>query len=287
MKRVALFGYPVAHSASPNMHNAAFAALQLPWRYTAIPVSAAELPARIAQLRGHDWAGANVTLPHKVAAAALVDELADPAGPIGAINTIVNADGKLVGHNTDAAGFTADLAECGVQVTGRPAVILGAGGGARAVAHALDAMGARLRVVCRDQRAGRDLAMTMRTPPEDRCVFSWTDDGFRVATEGAALVVNTTPIGMYPDLDRTPWPSQLPIPHGAFVYDLVFNPPESRLVVAARQAGLSAQGGLGMLVEQAALAFTLWTGETAPRGAMRSAANSALEKQDAQISHGR
>jgi len=287
MKRVALLGDPVAHSVSPAMHNAAFAALHLPWGYTAIQVSAVDLPELIHQLRGPDWAGANVTVPHKVAAAGLVDQLSEAARRIGAINTIVNTQGTLVGHNTDVGGFTSDLAAHGVDVVGRTAVILGAGGAARAVAHALKSLDGRLRVVCRDPEAGRRLVSTLAVAAEAPRVFSWTTDGFEAAAEGAALIVNATPVGTSPDIFVTPWPADLRLPRETFVYDLAFNPPETRLVAAARGAGLDACGGLGMLVEQGALAFQLWTGSPPPRGVMTAAAVAALEKQNAQISLGR
>jgi shikimate dehydrogenase len=287
MKRVALFGFPAAHSVSPAMHNAAFAALRLPWAYSAIEVTPEELADWIEQMRGADWAGANVTVPHKVAAADRMDELADTARKIGAINTIVNEDGRLVGHNTDAEGFAADLAEQGVEVAGRPAVLLGAGGAARAVAHALVELGASLRIVCRNQEAGRDLTEAFSGAADEPRVHAWKREGFRDAAGGAALIVNATPVGMSPDIDGCPWPADVPMPAGAFIYDLVFNPFETRLVVAARAAGRNACGGLGMLVEQGARSFQLWTGAAPPRSIMKAAARAALEKQDAQIPYSR
>lgn len=286
MKRVALLGDPVAHSVSPAMHNAAFAALRMPWHYEAIGVSAADLPGRIDDLRGPDWAGANITVPHKVAAAGLVDELSKSARAVGAVNTIVNQGGKLVGYNTDVDGFRADLAAHNVVVAERPAVILGGGGAARAVVHALESLDARLRIVCRDRKAGRDVVATLPSATDRADVLPWSPDGFRMAAEEAALIVNATPVGMAPGVSETPWPRDLPLTRGAFVYDLVFNPAETRLVVTARRAGLNACGGLGMLVEQGALAFRLWTGSAPPRGVMSAAATAALEKQDATVSYG-
>lgn len=281
MKRVALFGSPVAHSVSPAMHNACFAALRMPWQYETIDVSAAHLSGHVEKLRGLDWAGANVTVPHKVAAAGLVDELSQSARAVGAVNTIVNTDGTLVGHNTDVDGFIADLTAHGVEVAKQPAVILGAGGAARAVAHALMSLDAALRVVCRDPEAGRKLVAT-RSGAGD--VFAWSADGFRAAAEGAALIVNATPIGMSPDDRSSPWPLDLPLPRGAFVYDLVFNPVETSLVGTARRSRLNACGGLGMLVEQGARSFELWSGSPPPRGVMAAAAMAALENQDATVS---
>jgi shikimate dehydrogenase len=286
MKRVALLGSPVAHSASPAMHNAAFAALRMPWGYSAIEVSPSDLAEWIERIRGLDWAGANVTLPHKVAAARLVDELSGAARRIGAINTIVSDNGRLVGHNTDVDGFITDLAAHRVDAAARTVVVLGAGGAARAVAHALKAVDAQLRIVCRNEEAGRDLVRTLADTADEARVFPWSPDGFRAAAGGAALIVNATPLGMAPDIDRSPWPGNIALPAGAFVYDLVFNPLETRLVAQAREAGLNACGGLGMLVEQGARAFHLWTGNPPPRDVMTLAATAALEKQDAQVSYG-
>jgi shikimate dehydrogenase len=286
MKRVALLGFPVAHSVSPAMQNAAFAALRMPWGYSAIEVPSGALSGWIDRLRDVDWAGANVTVPHKVTVGRLVDELSETARAVGAVNTIVNVDGKLVGHNTDVDGFTADLAAHGVEVAKRSALILGAGGAARAVARALGALDARLRIVCRSEEAGHDLLATLADGQGEARMFPWSPDGFRAASEGAALIVNATPVGMTPDDSGSPWPLDLPMPGQAFVYDLVFNPRETRLIVGARRAGLNACGGLGMLVEQGERAFRLWTGTPPPRGVMNAAAIAALEKHDATVSYG-
>jgi len=288
MRRVALLGFPVAHSVSPTMHNAAFAALRLPWRYEAISTTPEDLPNRVDAMRGADWAGANVTVPHKVAAARLVDRLADHASLLGAINTIVNSEGTLVGYNTDIGGFTADLAAHGVDVAGQAAVILGAGGAARAAAWALSEMRAELRIVCRDLSAGREIADILPSGAGMGVrIFPWTEAGLQSAAEDAALVVNATPMGMSPDFDGTPWPKSIPLPRQAFVYDMIFNPLRTTFVEAALAAGLRACGGLGMLVEQGALALSLWTRTMPPRGVMHSAALAALEKQHAQIPYSR
>jgi shikimate dehydrogenase len=287
VKRVALLGSPVAHSVSPAVHNAAFAALRMPWGYSAIEVGPGVLADWIERIRGVDWAGANVTVPHKVAAARLVDELSETAGRIGAINTIVNDDGRLIGHNTDVEGFTADLTAQGVDVAGHPAVILGSGGAARAVAHALAALDARVRIVCRNHEAGEQVVATLSGAADRVDVLPWSRDGFRIAAERAAVIVNATPIGMSPDPGGVPWFPDVRLPRHAFVYDLVFNPVETRFVLAARRAGLKACGGLGMLVEQGARAFLLWTGTAPPRGVMTAAARAALERQHAQVSHSR
>jgi shikimate dehydrogenase len=271
-----LIGDPVGQSLSPAMHTAALAAAGLAgWTYTAEAVRAEALPGVVARLRQSDWAGANVTVPHKRAVMPLLDGVTPVADAIGAVNTIVKrADGQLIGHNTDAAGFLADLFALGAHLGKGPVLIIGAGGAARAVAAACAGVGARLRVVARRP----EQAVSLRAvAPLD--TFGWTPLGWMQACDDCTLIVNTTPLGMTPRVDESPWLAGTPFPPGAFVYDLVYNPPETKFVQEALAAGLRADTGLGMLVEQGALAFEHWTGQRAARAAMRKAAESALAAQ--------
>lgn len=280
MKRVALLGYPLGHSVSPAMQQAAFRARGLDWRYEAREVAPEALAEAVARLREPDWAGANVTVPHKRAVLPLLDEVDERARAVGAVNTIVNRAGRLWGTNTDVEGFAADLARLGVRVAGRPAWVLGAGGAARAVAAALAGQGAQVHLLCRRAEQGqalvRDLALAA-------VVLPWEDASFAAAPPGA-LVVNATPVGMAPRAEACPWPETVPLPEGAFVYDLVYNPRPTRLVARARAAGLGAADGLGMLVEQGARAFEWWTGLEAPRSVLWAAAEAALEVSHAALS---
>jgi shikimate dehydrogenase len=270
------------------MHNAAFAALDLAWRYQALETVRESLPEALARLRGEAWAGANVTVPHKERVMDLLDEVTPLAGAVGAVNTIVKEGGRLRGDNTDAAGFLADLQEQGVDVGGRPALILGAGGAARAVAAALAGAGATLRWVCRNPRRGRDIAGKLGGVGGGQiAVYAWGPEAFASAGRGCALIVNATPLGMAPQVEASPWPPEVPFPPGAFVYDLVYNPPATKLVQQARAAGLGSCGGLGMLLEQGARSFRLWTGLEPPRQVMLAAARSALERQHASFPHRR
>jgi shikimate dehydrogenase len=270
--KIVLFGNPVAHSVSPAMHNAALAQAGLDgWEYTAEVVEGVRLPEAIERIRGGEYAGANVTVPHKQAVFSLVDGLTPVAQAIGAVNILIKRDGKLIGHNTDAAGFLADLYAHGVRLEQRPVLILGAGGTARAVVAACAGAGARVRVAARQQaqaRALQDIAPAT--------IFDWSSLGLLEASDGAALIVNTTPLGMTPRAAASPWPDDLPWPPDAFVYDCVYNPAETRLVRQARAAGLRADTGLGMLVEQGLLGFELWTGRQASRAVMRQAAEEKL-----------
>ena len=280
--RLALLGYPLAHSLSPLMHNAALEAAGLDWRYEAMPVPAHELAGAVAAIRGDDYAGANVTVPHKEAVAPLLDGLTPVAAAIGAVNTLVKKEGRLLGHNTDAAGLLADLYAHEVKIADQPVLILGAGGAARAAVAACAGAGAEIRVVARRRAQAEALQALVpsQTPGASATIeiFDWTPLGLLLASDDPALILNTTPLGMTPHLEGTPWIEGTPFPPDAFVYDLVYNPPETLFVRQARSAGLRAATGLGMLVEQGALAFELWTERQAPREVMREAAEGELRE---------
>jgi shikimate dehydrogenase len=272
--RLALLGYPLDHSVSPAMHAAALAALGLTdWRYTALPVPPTALPEVVGWLREPDYAGANVTVPHKAAVITHLDGLTPVADAIGAVNTILKRDGRLIGHNTDAAGLLADVYAHGVRVERRPVLVLGAGGAARAAVAALAGVGARLRILARRTQQAEALRQIAAVE-----IFPWTPLGLLDASDGAALIVNATPLGMAPHSTASPWIDGTPFPPDAFVYDLVYNPADTVLLRQARFAGLGAATGLGMLVEQGALALELWTGRAAPRAVMRRAAEAALAR---------
>ena len=270
--KLALLGYPLSHSVSPAMHNAALARTGLSgWRYDAWPVEPERLREAVARLRGEAYAGANVTVPHKEAVIAGLDGLTPVAQAIGAVNTLLKRDERLIGHNTDAAGFLADLYAHDVKLARRKVLILGAGGAARAVVAACAGVGAVVRLATR-RRGQAEAFETLASVT----VYDWSPLGLLQASDGVTLIVNTTPLGMSPNGAASPWPGDVPLPPDAFVYDLVYNPPETRLVRQARAAGLCAATGLGMLIEQGALAFELWTGQMAPRALMRRAAEEEL-----------
>lgn len=250
------------------MHNAALAASGLnDWCYEAMPVEPSRLAEAVRTLRSGEFGGANVTVPHKEAVIPLLDGLTPLAETIGAVNTIIKRDGRLIGHNTDAAGLLADLRAHGVRVEGREVLILGAGGAARAAAGACAEMGAGVRVAARR----RAQAESLKEIAPGMQVFDLTRRDLARAAEGCELIINATPLGMWPQVDSSPWFEDAAFPAGAFVYDLVYNPAETKLARQARAAGLRAATGLGMLIEQGALAFEWWTGRAAPREIMRNA----------------
>ncbi len=259
------------------MHNAAFAALGLDWAYVPLPVYPDHLGEAVSGLRALGFAGANVTVPHKQAALAHLDEVSHAVQVIGAVNTIAVRDGVLYGDNTDAAGFIASLRDVGFDPAGTYCAVLGAGGAARAVAHALvDAGALQVCVYNRSFSRARDLCQDMAKFYGDVRFEPASLGDLSAIGDDTDLLVNTTSLGMWPHTETSPWPHDLPIPGQLTVCDLVYNPQETLLLSQARAAGAEIVGGLGMLVHQGAAAFELWTGRPAPVAAMREACLQAL-----------
>jgi shikimate dehydrogenase len=264
-----IIGWPVEHSLSPVMHNAAFRATGLDWVYVPLPVPPHALPAAIEGMRALGIAGANVTMPHKLAVVDHLDEVSGEAIRIGAVNVIVRAPGdRLIGANTDGAGFLRFLeTSAGVRVRGKTALLLGAGGAARAVAVAFADAGGTVVIAARDAGAGAEAAAAAGG---GAAAISF--DGASDAAARADLIVNATPVGS--DGAELVVPADCIEPRHTVV-DLIYSPPETPLLAAARSRGALAHNGLGMLVDQAALAFELWTGTPAPVEVMSAAALAA------------
>jgi shikimate dehydrogenase len=281
-QKVALIGWPVEHSVSPAMHNAAFRALDLPWRYELLPTPPDRVAVTLDRLRSGEFRGANVTVPHKQAVIAHVDELTSSARGIGAVNTIVSRQGQLAGHNTDAEGFVMHLRAAGFEPAHSRVVVLGAGGAARAIVLGLSAAGAaRVTVLNRTYQRAQALVADMHVqgqgkgavgalPMEQSCLLD--------AAREADLMVNTTSVGMRPHDGRSIWPAGVSLPAHLTVYDLVYNPLETALLRQARASGARAVPGLGMLVYQGALSFDCWTGQQPPIDLMFQAARQGLPR---------
>lgn len=266
---VALFGYPITHSRSPEMHNAAFRALHLDYRYVPFAVAPPALRTAVAGIRAFGMVGANVTIPHKERVMPYLDELSDEARLIGAVNTIHHDRGRLVGHNTDARGFLrAFREETEVSVRGGRFLVLGAGGAARAVVTALALGGAKgVTVANRSRHHARRLVTSCRRafPATDWSVSEWTALPPSRSFKG---LIHATPLGMH-GADPCPISPEWIHPPLA-VYDLVYGL-RTKLIALAEAAGARAAGGRSMLVHQGALAFTIWTGRRAPLDVMRAA----------------
>ena len=280
MTRLAgIFGYPLAHSLSPAFQQAAFNHYGLDARYLAWATPPDALAAEVAKLRGGDFIGANVTIPHKQAVMALLDEVDPLAAAIGAVNTIVKRGGMLVGYNTDAHGFMRALKEdAAFEPSGRRALLLGAGGAARAAAFALCQEGvASLAIANRTLERAEALAEALNADGVSVSAIAADDAALNDAALNADLIVNSTSVGMRHGgaEGQTPLAGGL-IPHDAVALDMVYNPQHTPLLAAARSAGARAVGGMPMLIYQGAAAFEMWTGRVAPVEAMFAAGNVAL-----------
>ena len=273
---VGLIGWPVGHSVSPAMHNAAFAALGLDWCYVPLPVPvepAARIGEAVQGVRALGLRGTNVTVPHKQAVMPHLDRLTPAAQAIGAVNTIkVEADGALSGDNTDARGFVADLQDHEVDPAGKSVIVLGAGGSARAVVYGLAAAGCTaIAIFNRTQDKATSLAAQMQALFPRCSITAQTGEQLPALASQFDLVVNTTSLGMTPQVDTTPWPDEVAFHAGQVVYDLVYNPRQTRLLQKATADGAHPISGIGMLIWQGAIAFEIWTGQKPPVDVMRAA----------------
>ncbi len=278
---VGIIGWPVAHSLSPAMHNAAFHALGMDWRYELLPTPPDAVERRVAELRAPEFAGANVTIPHKQAVIPYLDQVVDAASVVGAVNTIVATEEKLVGHNTDVAGIRWAMEQSRVQPADWHAVVLGAGGAARAALYALYTLGvASISVFNRTPERAESLIESLGPRLADTSLEAapLADVGRLEAALGqAGLLINATSVGMYPAVDASPLPAGVDLPAHLVVFDMVYNPQETRLLQQAKRAGTRIVGGLDMLIGQGVKAFKLWTGRTPPVDVMRRAALASLE----------
>ncbi len=268
MKDVYLLAYPAGHSISPTMHNAAFQHLGLPFHYQALEVGPEDLSIAMDKLREPQVAGSNVTVPHKQAVMAYMDSLSDVAKQIGAVNTIINNDGLLHGHNTDASGYLRSLQDINFSPEGKSVVMIGAGGAARAVLYALlEAKATEIFIYNRTSEKATALADDFSALGK---VSAVTTDNLKETIQNCQLLVNTTSVGMVKegkDPDVSPIPDDY-LPKEGLVSDIIYKPRQPRLLANAHKAGLATQHGLGMLVYQGAYSFKEWTGVDAPTDIM-------------------
>jgi shikimate dehydrogenase len=308
-----LIGYPLQHSLSPRLHAAALERMGLQGEYRLYPVpplpeGAQLLAETIARVRAGDIQGLNVTIPHKQAVLPYLDLLTPQAQAIGAVNSIFCQAGALTGDNTDAPGFLSDLQRFLAKVEQPPdnsdsplgsriALVLGAGGAARAVVYALWQAGWQVTVAARhlEQAAALVASLCQSTAasavnPENLTTIPLEISDLsgyfaahrsqisKIINQKSEIIVNASSAGMQPDIASCPWPEELTFPPGSLVYDLVYKPPETTFLRLARAAGLAAANGLGMLVEQAALALERWTGQPVPRQAMWEAVSPLIDR---------
>ena len=281
-KLCGVIGDPIEHTMSPVMQNAAFREKRVDYLYAAFRVKPEELGKAIAGMRALNIRGLNVTIPHKVAVIPFLDELDPLAEKIGAVNTIVNDGGVLKGYNTDASGFLQALLEKGIKPEGKDVAILGAGGASRAISLTLVDRGAHLVILNRleefdwaEELAGR-ISQTFNTEVN---ALELNRKNLTKALEKADILVNATSVGMSPDVDQTPVDSDLLRPN-LVVFDIVYNPIQTRLRRESEAAGAETISGIEMLVWQGALAFEKWTGQEAPVDLMRQEGIRLLEEHE-------
>jgi shikimate dehydrogenase len=263
-KVCAIIGDPIEHSLSPTIHNAAFQACSMDYVFVAFRVKRESLREAMNGMKALGIAGCCVTIPHKVAVMPYLDNIDPLALDIGSVNTIVNNNGLLTGYNTDAPGFLEPLAKREIPLEGKNAVMLGAGGAARAVSFMLVNEGVKLTVLNRTLERAADLAGRIKKSLKKEVVsLEMTPDNLERSVSAADILVNTTSVGMSPDVNKTPVPTDL-LRKGLVVYDIIYNPGETRLLREAKEKGAVALNGEEMLAWQGALAFEKWTGHKAP-----------------------
>ncbi len=268
-----VFGNPVAENPTGVMQNAAFKALGLNWLYLNFEVTAENLAGAVQGMRAmNNFRGVNCTIPHKVAVIQYLDEVAESARVMGAVNTVRRDGDRLIGENTDGKGFmTALTQDAGVDPAGKRAVVLGAGGAARAITVELALAGAHeIIVVNRSAERGEGLVRLLNAKTQAHSAFVPWHSAYRVL-EGTDLLINATSIGLHPDAGALPEVDFATITPGMVVCDVIPNPPNTPFLRQAAARGAKTIDGLGMLVYQGAIAFTMWTGHEAPVEVMHKA----------------
>jgi shikimate dehydrogenase len=276
-KVLGVFGHPISHSLSPVMHNAAIQALNIDYTYVPFHVLPEDLPKAVEGIRAMRIAGVNVTIPHKERVIECLDEVSENSKQIRSVNTIINVDGRLKGDTTDGPGFLRSAEAAWGKLDGCGVLLLGAGGSAKAVAFALAGIGCEIAIANRTRERAVELAEGLGKVFTAGTFRVVEPDGQALGQEilRAGLVVNTTSVGMHPDVDGIPIPPDL-LRRNLLVYDLVYNPARTRLVTEAENRGASAVTGLRMLVYQGAMSFEMWTGIEPPMDVMEEAARQTL-----------
>lgn len=276
---VGVFGQPVAENPGVVIQDAAFAAMGLErWHFLTLDVDKDKLKDAIAGLKAFKMRGINCTIPHKIAVMDYLDEISESAELIGAVNMIVNENGRLFGENTDGKGFMMSLESNGVEVKGKKAVVFGAGGAARAICVEMGLAGAAdITIVNRaqDRALGDSLMAILRENTKTACRYIDWDGPFAIP-EGTDIVVNATSVGLYPDVDAVPNIDLDSIKPEMFVQDVIPNPTETALIRELRRRGIPCATGAGMLINQAALNIEMWTGKKPDKDVMYKALEEAL-----------
>ncbi len=285
--QLGLIGYPLTHSHSPLIHEKALDSLGLMGKYELFEISNTPEGKNtflnlLVKLKSGEIQGLNITIPHKQNVLEFLDQLSPSAEAIGAVNTIYIKNNKLYGDNTDAPGFLVSLKSSQLIQENKPknSIVFGAGGSARAVVYALAKDGWNINLASRRIEQAQELrnSLSLSIPNTTSIsIIKLSKGSIENHMEKCQLLVNTTPVGMYPKIEKSPWPSGLDFPPQLNVYDLIYNPKKTLLCKNAETAGARTCGGLGMLIEQAALSFEIWTGKSPDRLILRQSVNTKLE----------
>lgn len=277
-----LLGFPLDHSLSPVLHHTALKCHNLKGKYHLFPVDQNDfhlsIPQQLIRIRSGELDGLNVTIPYKQKVIQYLDELTPAADAIGAVNTIYVDNNKLFGHNTDAGGFKRDLESLNIDHQAGNILVLGAGGAARAVVYSLLRSDSRVIICARRTEQANQIKLDFESKvlTNHLHIIELSEESLTSNLNEVFLIINTTPLGMSPNTNRCPWPENLIFPPDACLYDLIYNPLKTKLMQIATISGARAYNGLGMLIEQAAMAFFTWTGLDPDKDKMREAALNAL-----------
>lgn len=277
-KLIGLLGHPVAHSKSPIMHNSMFQALKLNYAYLAFDVEPKQLEEAVTAVKALHIRGLNVTIPHKVEIMPFLDEISEEARIIGAVNTVVNENGKLLGYNTDGEGYVRSLLEeTGTTLIGKKVLVLGAGGAARAINYSLSKQPIRqLVIVNRDKEKADQMKNELKKQVEVGVAgYEELEEEIRKTD----VIINTTSIGMFPHSHQSLIEKEWIEPRH-LVSDIIYNPLATQLLQDAKEQGAVVHSGLGMFVYQGVLAFEKWTGITPDPNVMRESVLESFRKED-------
>lgn len=261
-----IIGHPLSHSLSPLIHNLAFELCGINAVYLAFETR--DLKGAIAGMRALNIRGLSVTIPHKEDVIPLLDDTEDVARDIGAVNTIINKYGRLIGFNTDSTGGIKAL-EDKINISGKRCLLVGAGGASMALGHALKERGAELYIANRTEERGKRLSRRLKSE------FVDIDRAMDISFD---IIIQTTPVGMFPDTDKCPIPFEI-LKEGMVVMDIIYNPIETQLLMEARRRGCITISGIDMFINQAVEQFEIWTGKSAPVEDMRRCALDALNQE--------
>jgi shikimate dehydrogenase len=261
-KVLCVIGHPIEHSMSPVMHNAALKDLHLDYIYLAFDVSSKDLEKVVIRLRKHDIKGINVTIPHKERIMLYLDQIDPLAEKIGAVNTVKNVNGCLIGKNTDAYGAKKALIDAGCKIKGKKVLVLGAGGAARAISFALSKEIDEIFISNRTEKRAIELAKDLTDKMKITAIGKDSSkETLKSLTNDVDILINTTPVGMYPDVNQTPISKELLTDH-LFVFDIIYNPLKTQFLKDASEIGCKILNGIDMFINQGALAFEWWTDKT-------------------------